>query len=267
MALIEIPQVLTIAGIDSSGGAGVNADTRLFALEEVYAATVITGVTAQNTYGVQSLSATDEELLIAQLDSVFSDLDIKAMKTGALFNAQIVKTLVSYLPKVANIPLVIDPVMVAKGGAKLLSDEAIALLTHDLLPFAYLVTPNTAEAEVMTGISIENESDMLRAAKMIQELGADNVLIKGGHMKGETVSDLLYTSEGEAHWYHNPRFDTIRTHGTGDTLSAYITAQLAKGQYLADILPAATAYMSQVIQQEIHVGHGHGPLNLWAKKG
>lgn len=266
MALAEIPQVLTIAGIDSSGGAGVNADTRLFALEHVYAATVITGVTAQNTYGVQALAPTEKDLLVAQLEAVFSDLDIKAMKTGALFDAQVVQTLVDYLPKVSEIPLVIDPVMVAKGGAKLLSDEAIQLLTHKLLPFAYLVTPNTAEAEVMTGIRIDDEADMLRAAEMIQALGVKNVLIKGGHMTGDTVADLLYTEAGQIYWYTNPRFETIRTHGTGDTLSAFITAHLAKGQELPDILAQATDYMSVVIQQGINVGHGHGPLNLWAEK-
>lgn len=265
MVLKNIPQVLTIAGSDSSGGAGLNADTRLFTLEHVYAATVLTGITAQNTSGVQQAQAVTPELLTAQLVSVFSDLDIKVIKTGALFNEAIVKTISDYIIQIPSIPLIIDPVMIAKGGAKLLSDDAVTILVKKLLPLAYLITPNTKEAEVITGITISSKEDMLIAAKIIQELGAQNVLVKGGHMSGKNVIDLLYTKNGDIHWYESPRINTIRTHGTGDTLSAYITAKLAKNMTLEEIMPLANTYMAKVIGQGILVGHGHGPLNLWAK--
>lgn len=266
MALIEIPQVLTIAGIDSSGGAGVNADTRVFALEGVYAATAITGLTAQNTYGVQAAEVVTPTFLSQQLISIFSDLEVKAIKTGALFDLNIVQTLANDLVDVVQeIPLVVDPVMVAKGGAKLLTDEAIAALISDLVPLAYLITPNMVEAEVMTGISIQSQADMVIAAERIQKMGAQHVLIKGGHMPGNQLVDLLYTQNGVQYWYESERVDTARTHGTGDTLSAFITARLAMNMSLDEIMPLANQYMKKVITNGIAVGHGHGPLNHWAK--
>ncbi len=264
MALEKIPQVLTIAGTDASGGAGLNADTRFFALAHVYAATVVTGITAQNTQGVQAMMPVSESLLRQQMKSVMDDLDIKAIKTGALFDENIVKTVADLVSEFPEIPLVIDPVMVAKGGAKLLSDAAIDLMIKALLPLADLITPNLEEAAVITGQSINSKDDMCQAAQAIQQLGAKHVLLKGGHGAEDTVSDLLYTADQQAYWYRSERFDTIRTHGTGDTLSAYITAGLAKGFTLPEIMPDAKVYMNQVIQNGIDVGHGHGPLNLWA---
>jgi len=265
MALIEIPQVLSIAGTDSSGGAGLNADTRVFALNHVYAATVVTGVTAQNTLGVTDIEPIQADMLTAQLNAVFSDLDIKAMKTGALFSKDVVETLVHNLQDKISIPLVVDPVMVAKGGAKLLSDDAVNVVKTKLLPLTYLVTPNIVEAELLADMSIKTKADMITAAKKMQSFGVKNVLIKGGHLSSSIVMDLLYTEQEEAVWYEKERVDTIRTHGTGDTLSAYVVAELAKGRALIDLMLDAQAYMTQVITQGINVGHGHGPLNHWAK--
>lgn len=264
MALKAIPQVVTIAGSDSSGGAGLNADTRVWALKGVYGATIVTGITAQNTRGVHAVQPVSASLLRQQLHDVFNDLDIQVMKTGALFTAEIVSTLADFLATQRQIPLVIDPVMIAKGGARLLSPEAITKLKDDLLPMAFLVTPNIAEAELLANMPIVGADDMVLAAERIQELGAKNVLIKGGHLNSRQISDVLLAENGDTYWYEKARIDTIRTHGTGDTLSAYIVAELAKKRSLLDIMPAAEAYMLEVIKQGIDVGAGHGPLNHWA---
>lgn len=261
--MIEVPQVVTIAGIDSSGGAGVNADLKTFHNQKVYAATVVTGITAQNTLGVQAIEPTRPEIIMAQFESVFTDLEITAAKTGALFDQVRVHAVIEGLKKFPVKHLVLDPVMIAKGGAQLLEPVAIELFKHELLPLAEIITPNLAEAEVLLQRRIENDSEMIQAAKELQELGAENILIKGGHRQGGLVRDLMLFKNGQISWYEAPRIDTKRTHGTGDTLAALIVAGLARGEELTEIMPAAKEFMNQAIQATINVGHGHGPLNHW----
>ena len=264
--MIEVPQVLTIAGIDSSGGAGVNADLKTFHNQHVYGASIITGLTAQNTLGVQDILPTPADFVRAQFASVLSDLEIKALKTGALFDAERVQVVAEEIAKADVAHVVVDPVMVAKGGAKLLTDEAVAAVKNELLPLATVVTPNLAEAAVLLNREITTTAEMMQAARDIQALGPDNVIIKGGHLadsKSDDVADYAFFADGTGMWLHAARIDTPRTHGTGDTLSAYLTAHLAQGELLRDILPGAKKFMTAAISQTIAVGQGHGPLNHW----
>lgn len=259
----NLAQVVTIAGIDSSGGAGANADLKTFQNQMVYAASIITGLTAQNTYGVQAILPTSAHFIAEQFNSVFDDLDIKAAKTGALFDLATAQAVITGLEKNSVKNLVVDPVMVAKGGAKLLADEAINLIKDNLFPLAELITPNLTEAAVLLGQEIETDADMVEALHLLQAMGATNVLIKGGHGKGNIISDALLTKDGQVIYYKAPRIDTKRTHGTGDTLSAYIAAGLAKGKSLEVIMPTAKEFMNRAIGDGIKIGHGHGPLNHW----
>lgn len=261
--MIDVSQVVTIAGIDSSGGAGINADLKTFHNQKVYSATIVTGLTAQNTYGVQEILPTNKAFILAQFDSVFSDLEISAAKTGALFDTAQVEAEIQGLKKYKPKHLLVDPVMVAKGGAILLTREAIDLIKNELLPLAELVTPNLEEAEVMCGYKITDEKEILKALHDIQKLGAKNVLIKGGHGNGELVRDYLLMTDGSVSTYDSKRLLAERTHGTGDTLSSYITAHLALGEDLKEVMPKAKLFITEAISQTINVGHGHGPLNHW----
>lgn len=262
--MIEVPQVVTIAGVDSGGGAGMNADLKTFHNQQVYAASIVVGLTAQNTYGVQGLLPTPSVFLHEQFVSVAADFDIKAVKTGALFDAEHVHQVVQELADVNFGALVVDPVMVAKGGAKLLTDEAMTLVRDELLPMATVITPNLEEAQVLLDRPIQTDADMMQAARDLQALGAQHVLIKGGHaVSAKVVQDYALFADGSSAWYTAPRIATARTHGTGDTLSAYITANLAKGINIKEIIPAAKQFTYEAIKQSINVGHGHGPLNHW----
>lgn len=194
----------------------INADMKTFHNQKVYSATIVTGLTAQNTYGVQEILPTNKDFILAQFDSVFSDLEISAAKTGALFDTAQVEGVIQGLKKYKPKHLVVDPVMVAKGGAILLTKEAIDLIKDELLPLAELVTPNLEEAEVMTGYQITDENSLLSALHDIQKLGAKNVLIKGGHGQGELVRDYLLLTDGSVSTYDSKRLLTERTHGTGD---------------------------------------------------
>lgn len=255
--MIEVPQVVTIAGIDSSGGAGVNADLKTFHNQGVYAASIIVGLTAQNTYGVQALKPTELSFLQEQFKSVADDLDIVAAKTGALFDADHVKTVAECLKKVDFGYLVVDPVMVAKGGAKLLTDDAIQLVKEELLPLADVFTPNLAEAEELIGHSLQNKEAIRQAAFKMQSWGVKNVLIKGGHREDEVanlVTDYVLYENGSEEWLSAERLDTVRTHGTGDTISAYITAGLAKGESLPVVIKNAKKFTFNAIKKSIAVG-------------
>lgn len=263
--MIKVPQVVSIAGIDSSGGAGINADTKTFHNQGVYAATIITGLTAQNTYGVQSIAPTNPAFILEQFDSIFSDLDITASKTGALFGVEQVEAVIQGLRKYHVQNLVVDPVMIAKGGAKLLSDEAVITIKTQLFPLAQLITPNLEEAEVLVGYTLDSEKNLTKALYDLQNLGAKNILIKGGHRSLDNVKDTLLTSDGKIMNYDAPRIITNHTHGTGDTLSSYIVAHLARGEDLTHIMPRAKGFITKAIKKTIDVGHGHGPLNHWVE--
>ena len=238
----EFPQALSIAGSDSGGGAGMQADLKTMQMRHVFATTVLVAITAQNTLGVQD-----------------------ACKTGMLADTETVETVVANLRQSDFGPLVVDPVMIAKGGAHLLTDEAISTVRTKLLPLADLVTPNLPEAEALAEMTIKNNADMKKAGQRLQALGAKNVLVKGGHFNNQKqASDFVLLADGSSFWMSSPRIDTKRTHGTGDTISACITAELAKGVSMENAIRIGKAYVEATIRDGIQVGHGHGPLNHWA---
>ena len=258
-------QALTIAGTDSGGGAGVMADIKTMQERHVFSAAVVVAVTAQNTIGVADFMAMPEKLIDEQFKAVADDLKIRAAKTGMLADVPSVKAVVANLKKYDLGPLTVDPVMIAKGGARLLSEDAIQTVKQELVPLATILTPNLPEASELTGLKIESSDDMLVAAQKLQYMGAKNVLVKGGHEADDKASaDFVLLENGDSFWMTSPRVDTNRTHGTGDTLSSCITAELAKGKSVEDAIRIGKEYVSATIEQGIQVGHGHGPLNHWA---
>lgn len=253
---------LTIAGSDSGGGAGIQADLKTFSALGVYGASVITAVTAQNTRAVTAVEAVSPVLIRAQIEAVFADLPPQAVKTGMLGDSQTICTVADSLAAVALPYLVIDPVMVAKSGDKLLADAAIATLRERLIPLATLITPNLPEAGELLGRPVTTRDDMPQAAADLLALGCHAVLLKGGHLAGDASDDLLLTTGG-ATWLSAARYPGKNTHGTGCTLSAAITAGLARGLALVDAVHAAKDYISAAIAaaDRLHVGSGHGPLH------
>ncbi|MDO4669951.1 MAG: bifunctional hydroxymethylpyrimidine kinase/phosphomethylpyrimidine kinase [Aerococcus sp.] len=265
MSVFTPPQVLTIAGTDSSGGAGVQADLKTMQERHVFGTSVIVAVTAQNTLGVLDFAVMPTEIINQQFQALAEDLTIKAAKTGMLANREVVETVANNYRKYDFGHLVVDPVMIAKGGAKLLSDDAVWALRTHLLPLAYLVTPNLPEAEALSQVNITTKSDAIVAAQRLQALGAKNVLIKGGHSHDPKESqDIAVLENGDTFVLTGARVDTPNTHGTGDTLSSVVAAELAKGQDLPTALKIAKAFVNAAIAHGIQVGHGHGPLNHWA---
>ncbi|GAA6755545.1 phosphomethylpyrimidine kinase [Thermus sp. 2.9] len=254
---------LTIAGSDSGGGAGVQADLKTFFRFGVYGASALTLVTAQNTLGVQRVHLLPPELVYAQIQSVAEDLPVHAAKTGALGSGEIVAAVAEAVARFGLRPLVVDPVMVAKGGDSLLAEEAVAALKERLFPLADLITPNRLEAEALLGRPIRTLEEAKEAAQALLALGPKAVLLKGGHLEGEEAVDLLATREG-VQAYAAPRVATRNTHGTGCTLSAAIAALLALGKPLAEAVAEAKAYLTRALKTAPPLGHGHGPLNHWA---
>jgi hydroxymethylpyrimidine/phosphomethylpyrimidine kinase len=249
---------LTIAGSDSSGGAGIQADLKTFAAHRVYGASVLTAVTAQNTVGVKDALVLDESLVGSQLEAVLSDIGADAIKVGMLGNEAIVRTVATALTDYRSLPLVLDPVMIAKSGDSLLEDAAVRVLSSTLLPLATLVTPNLPEAARLTGLPVESPSERIRAARQIAEAGPA-VLLKGGHGGGDQIEDLLW-SQGEARWFRGGRIDTGNTHGTGCTLSSAVTARLARGESLQIAVEGAIRYVREAIRSAPDLGAGHGPV-------
>lgn len=258
------PQVLTIAGSDSGGGAGMQADLKTFQARHAFGLSIIVALTAQNTLGVQSSLPVPLDFVDAQFSSIAADFKISAVKTGMLFNGAYVENVVNNLKKVDFGPLIVDPVMVAKGGHQLLDQDAINAIQNQLLSIATLVTPNIPEAEIIADMTIESEADMLAAGVKLQGYGAKNVIVKGGHSKAAKARDLVLLENGEILWLSSPRVDTENTHGTGDTLSAAIAAELAKGSELKEAIIIAKRFIQGAITDGINVGHGHGPTNHWA---
>lgn len=254
-------RVLTIAGSDSGGGAGIQADLKTITLLGGYGASVLTALTAQNTTGVQAIEPVSKEFISAQIESVLDDIPIDVVKTGMLFSSEIVAQVARLLAK-RPLLSVVDPVIVAKGGATLLQEEAVdSIITH-LLPHTYLLTPNLPEAEALTGHPVHTLDQMEKAAKHLQELGARNVLIKGGHMTGEAV-DLLLAGD-QVHHLNADRIDTPNTHGTGCTYSAAISAFLAQGLPLVQAVETAKTFITEAIRTAPDIGAGHGPVNHFA---
>jgi hydroxymethylpyrimidine/phosphomethylpyrimidine kinase len=254
---------LTIAGSDSSGGAGIQADLKTFAALGVYGATVITALTAQNTQGVTAIHDVPAEFIAAQIDAVFSDLDVAAVKIGMLSQVDVIEDVAAGLIRHKASNVVLDPVMVATSGARLLAPDAIEALRSALIRRALVVTPNLPEAAALTGASLaRNEAEMEVQAREILSLGARHVLIKGGHGEGADSVDLLI-GQGEVLRLSANRIATKNTHGTGCTLSAAIAAGLAKGLDLVAAVRAAKTYVTAAIAaaDQLQIGHGHGPLH------
>jgi hydroxymethylpyrimidine/phosphomethylpyrimidine kinase len=249
---------LTIAGSDSGGGAGIAADLKTFAAHGVFGTCAITAVTAQNTLTVARADALHPALVAAQIDAVAVDLPVHAVKIGMLANAGIVEAVAAALDRHRLGPIVLDPVMVAKGGARLLDEAAIETLRARLLPRAAIVTPNALEATVLTGIRIQSPADQRRAALALVAAGAAAALVKGGHVPGDAV-DVLAHGDRVAE-LRAPRVESRHTHGTGCTLSAAIAARLALGEALEAAVAGAKAYVTRAIAQAPGLGHGHGPL-------
>lgn len=259
------PQVVTIAGNDSDGSAGGPADLHAFFQRQVYGMLILTSAVAGNSYGIQDTMVMPAEFIAAQFDSLAADFNIRAVKTGMLADAKTIHTVAEKLSAVDFGHFVLDPVISTKHGARLLELNALTTLKEELIPLAELITPNFYEQEILAGQKINNEADVLAAAHKIQALGVPNVLMKGRHdlVQQKEVRDLLLTASGEGIWLTAPYVATKHINGTGDTLSAIIVAELAKGQTLETALKRAKRLTRQAIANEIEVGHQFGPINQW----
>lgn len=251
---------LTIAGSDSGGGAGIQADLKTFAAHAVYGTSAITAVTAQNTLGVTRWEPVAADLVRAQIDAVAADIGADAVKIGMLANAAIVTVVAAAIERLGLKNVVLDPVMIAKGGDRLLEAPAIEALATQLLPLADVVTPNVPEAEVLAGISIASRASMQEAGRRILSRGARVVVVKGGHLDGPESVDLAITKD-ETFELRGPRIATTSTHGTGCTLASAIAANLALGYSIAEALSRARQYVEGAIRSAPGIGGGHGPLN------
>lgn len=255
---------MTIAGSDSGGGAGIQADLKTFHAFGVFGTSAITAITAQNTLGVTAIQKISPEVVVAQIRAVAEDLFPAAVKTGMLADAAIIDAVAAALRELDLAHLVIDPVMVAKSGDRLLEEDAIGVLTGSLLPLAEVVTPNLPEAEILSGRAVENVAGMRAAAERIVELGAQSVLLKGGHLPGEQVVDVYFDGQDWREWTDS-RLETTHTHGTGCTLSAAICAGLALGKIRERAVSTAREFTRQAIRTAPGLGRGHGPLNHWVE--
>jgi len=259
----EYPRVLTIAGSDSGGGAGIQADLKTFAALGCYGMSAITALTAQNTLGVRAIHGVPPQMLRAQIDAVVEDIGLDAIKIGMLHSPDMVQTVAAAIDHHALKRLVLDPVMAATSGAVLIENPAIAALVHELFRRADVVTPNLDEASLLVGRTLDSEQAMHAAAQDLLAMGAPAVLLKGGHLAGDVVSDLLVTQNGTVHWMRAPRIHTANTHGTGCTLSSAIAAHLAMGASLLEAVQAARAYVRAALEAgaKVRTGAGSGPLN------
>ena len=257
---------LTIAGSDSSGGAGIQADLKTMTANGVYAMSAITALTAQNTTGVTDILESTPRFLSEQLDAVFTDIFPDAVKIGMVSSAELIAVIAAKLKAYKAENIVVDPVMVATSGAKLLRSDAVEALCRELLPLAAVLTPNIPEAEILSGMTITDAAGMEAAARLISEKYGCAVLCKGGH-KVNDADDLLWR-EGAGKWFHGKRIDNPNTHGTGCTLSSAIASNLAKGYDLDASVERAKAYISGALAAMLDLGHGSGPMNhMFALKG
>ncbi|MDO9164592.1 MAG: bifunctional hydroxymethylpyrimidine kinase/phosphomethylpyrimidine kinase [Rhodoferax sp.] len=259
----QYPRVLSIAGSDSGGGAGIQADLKTFAALGCFGMTAITALTAQNTCGVRAIHPVPPDMLRAQIDAVLEDIGADAVKVGMLHSPEIVRTVAQAIDRHHLSRVVFDPVMVATSGAKLIDDPAIAVLVTELFPRAALITPNLDEAGLLVGRPLASAQDMAQAAAELMARGARAVLLKGGHLAGDVVTDLLLQADCEPLWMQAPRIDTANTHGTGCTLSSAIAAHLALGATLADAVQQARDFVRQALRAgaSVKLGQGEGPLN------
>lgn len=250
---------LTIAGSDSSGGAGIQADIKTMTMNGVFAMSAITALTAQNTVGVTGISEVTPDFLGQQLDAVFTDIRPDAVKIGMVSSSGLIREIAKKLKEYNAAHVVVDPVMISTSGARLISEDAIETLKRELLPLAEVLTPNIPEAEELSGMTISSEEDMLQAAKLISDTYGCAVLCKGGHQIND-ANDLLYR-DGTYHWFRGKRIDNPNTHGTGCTLSSAIASNLAKGFDLETAIQRAKDYISGALSAMLDLGKGSGPMN------
>ena len=261
-----IPKAMTIAGSDSGGGAGIQADLKTFAALGVYGTSTVTAITAQNTVGVTAVHEIPIGVIASQIEAVLTDIGADAVKTGMLASTRIIECVAAEVQRHGVTQLVVDPVMVAKSGYTLLQEDAVQSLCTQLIPLAALVTPNIPEAQVLTGMEISSDNDMRVAARRIVEMGARAVVVKGGHREGP-ATDLFYDGSNFRE-FTAPREETANTHGTGCTFASAAAAGLARGMTLQDAVALAKDYVTEAIRHSFPMGQGHGPLNhfykLWA---
>lgn len=260
---MEIKKILTIAGSDSSGGAGIQADLKTITLLGGYGLSVVTALTAQNTYGVSAIHELPLSFISEQIDSVLSDIGADAIKTGMLSRSEIVEIVAKKIKQYGVKKVIVDPVMFSKNGDPLLSEDGKTALIKKLFPLATLVTPNLMEASILTGLEVRGMSDMKEVARKIYRLGPKNILIKGGHLKGDSAIDLLYDGIG-FHEFFAKKIDSKNTHGTGCTFASAIATFLAMGEDLKEAIKKAKEFITLAIQYGINIGKGNGPVNHFA---
>ncbi len=258
-----VPTAMTIAGSDSGGGAGIQADLKTFAALGVYGVSALTAITAQNTIGVKEAHELPAEIVNAQIEAVLTDIGAEAVKTGMLANSSIIECVAEAVQRHKVRWLVVDPVMVAKSGDSLLQESAVGALRNMLVPLASIITPNIPEAETLTGIKIDSDAEAREAARALVSMGAKAVVVKGGHREGP-ATDLLYDGSVFKE-FSTLRIDTANTHGTGCTFASAIAAGLARDMTLLDAVALAKDYVTEAIRRSFPVGGGHGPLNHFYK--
>ncbi len=255
---MSIPIVLTVAGSDSGGGAGIQADLKTFTAMSVFGTSVIVAITAQNSYEVRDIFPVNPEFIKSQFDAVLGDMKVSAAKTGMLFSSEIIRAVAEKFNEYSVRNIIVDPVMVSKSNARLLREDAVRTLIDTLLPISYVVTPNVPEAEILSGIKIKGPDDVEEAAKKIYEITGSMPLIKGGHLEGEPV-DTFY--DGTNYYrFQGKRINTKNTHGTGDTLSSAIVSCIAKGIPLREAISTAKEYVEGAIRYSFPTGRGYGSL-------
>ena len=264
---MTIPRVLSIAGSDPSGGAGIQADLKTASALGAYGMAVITALTAQNTQTVAGVHETPADFVALQIDTIFADITPDAVKTGMLASAEIIEVVAAKAAEHSFRNLVVDTVMVAKSGDRLLPPDAVQAMRQKLVPLAHVLTPNLPEAEELLGRELRNDDDIRAAARELGAMGARHVVIKGGHREGDTVTDVLF--DGEAiHEFGGPRIETTSTHGTGCTFASAIATFLARGESVPDAVGQAKEYVTEALRRAYPVGGGHGPVHhFWAHWG
>jgi hydroxymethylpyrimidine/phosphomethylpyrimidine kinase len=263
--IADLPVALTIAGSDSGGGAGIQADLRTFAFHCVHGTSAITCVTAQNTLGVNRVDALSPEAVVAQIEAVVADIGVGAVKTGMLLNAGIMAAVADRLERLSLRAIVVDPVMVSRTGVQLIDDTAITTLRERLIPLAVIVTPNRYEAQIFSGLEVHTLDNMKAAARRIHELGAATVLVKGGGMGGTLRGVDVWFDGSDLEVLETETVETPHTHGTGCTLSAAIAANLAKGENLRSAVRLAKDYLTKALKQSLAIGQGQGPVGHFFK--
>ncbi|MBG49678.1 MAG: bifunctional hydroxymethylpyrimidine kinase/phosphomethylpyrimidine kinase [Pseudozobellia sp.] len=263
MKKYKYPSVLSIAGFDGSGGAGLQADIKTASALGCYSTSVLTALPVQNTMGVKNIFSIPNAAIEEQLATIFEDIFPNAIKIGMVHTSELVQTIVKTLHSQTQVPVVFDPVMVATSGHKLIEDDTIEVIAKQLIPLAQLITPNLDEAAILADMKIDSVEDMYRAGKRIIDLGAQGLLLKGGHLKTEKLTSLYFTKQGEVHEFSYEKYDTNNTHGSGCTLSSAIASYLARGESILEAVGKGQKFVHKAIYhgKDVQVGHGNGPLN------